>query len=361
MEFRFVATANGIGLHEDGVAPIVFVMGGNWPLRVELSNDRKHGGAALRCEATAEFEPKARIVEAFVSLATSQMPTGSTPAEQWSKPLTQLDPSGEIRGRLQSVPMDYMPPAFKDFAREIGELLSHAGRRAVDLLRWRSGELGAQRPFSAQSTEWRLEEGSYWHSFPGGTGLTIDHVAYPEVRPGAHDDLQRLFDEGREEPFAYELLREAWALRDVSPRTSLLLSITALEVAVKQYVADRVPQAEWLVNNAPSPDVVKLLREYLPTLEPSASAPINAEKLRKLPQELLDVLRCLRDQRNGVAHRPESHLKPSLRITPKRATSAVLAVRQVLMRLDVASGEAWAEEHVGSWAHVPSSGWRRVG
>jgi hypothetical protein len=39
------------------------------------------------------------------------------------------------------------------------------------------------------------------------------------------------------EPFAYELVREAWLQRGSNPRAALVTAITALEVAVKQFIA----------------------------------------------------------------------------------------------------------------------------
>jgi hypothetical protein len=257
--------------------------------------------------------------------------------------------------------MNYMPPAFQDFAARVQEQLPRAGNRAVELLRWRSGELGPQRPFaSGRQVSWRLGHGE-WQSFPGSTALTIDHTALLEISPQAHADLQHLLSAGQTEPFAYELVREAWAVRTTSPRTALLIAITALEVAVKQYIAARVEAATWLVNNLPSPDVISLLRDYLPTLEPPPAAPPSASKLDPLPGDLVELLKKRRNQRNDLIHRPEAHVAPKPRITPERATSAVLAVRQVFLRLDIANGQTWCCDFLEELPNrVPPSGYRRV-
>lgn len=106
MQFRFIGIAPDIGLHEEGVSPIVFTTDSDPPLRVELRDERGDHGLKLRCEVTTDFEPKSKTVAAFESLAADRLPPGSTPADKWSKPLAQLDPSGEIRGPLWSVPMD---------------------------------------------------------------------------------------------------------------------------------------------------------------------------------------------------------------------------------------------------------------
>jgi hypothetical protein len=193
----------------------------------------------------------------------------------------------------------------------------------------------------------------------------MNAYSYPELTHAAHDDIVRLFDQGINEPFPYELIREAWAQRDANPRSALITAITALEVAVKQFIAKRVPPADWLVENVPTPDVIKLMREYLPTLDPPAGADPNAQRFEKLPEQLLNLLHKRRNQRNDVIHKPaayESMPRPDLPpITPKRAESAVLAVREVLYRLDLAEGHEWAAAHVGSGTEPPpNSGHRRV-
>jgi hypothetical protein len=176
----------------------------------------------------------------------------------------------------------------------------------------------------------------------------------------------KLFREGVDEPFPYELVREAWAQRDANPRSALITAITALEIAVKQFIAKRVPAADWLVENVPSPDVIKLMREYLPNLDPPARGRAGAERFRELPDELWRLLLKRRNQRNDVIHKPaayESQERPGLvPITPERAESAVLAVREVLFRLDLAEGHGWAVAQLGSGTRpAPGFGYRRVG
>ena len=256
--------------------------------------------------------------------------------------------------------MSVMPPGFREFAERIQRDLRDAAHRAVGLLRWRSGELGAVRPFTAAwQITWTLDD--VWHHFPGTTTVSLHADRLLEIRPSAAEDIARLAAVDRAEPFAYELLREAWALADTNPRSALLIAITALEVGTKQYIAERIPPAEWLVNNQPAPDVIAILRDYLPTLEPPTGAHAGASTV-DLPDDLLPLLRKRRDQRNKIAHSPKVYQEPEPVATPERARSAVLAVRQVLFRFDIADGEAWAHEHVrGPVGITVSQGYRRVG
>jgi hypothetical protein len=233
------------------------------------------------------------------------------------------------------------------------------------VLRWRTGELGGPLERPGTRFQWNLGDGQ-WHPLPSDTYLQLDAYSYPQLTRAAYDDIVRLFHEGTGEPFPYELIREAWAQRAANPRSAVITAITALEIAVKQFIARRVPAADWLVENVPTPDVIKLMREYLPTLDPPAGAHAGAERFRELPDQLWRLLLKRRNQRNDVIHKPaayESPRRPDLPpITPERAESAVLAVREVLYRLDLADGHAWAVAQLGSGTGpAPGSGYRRIG
>ena len=374
MFFRFVAVVRDLGLREEGCSTVVFTTG-EPTVRVELRGEPGSASTGpprvaiisntveIHCEATVEEEPPPKVRSSFESLAAGRLPDGSLSPEERPWQLAQINASGEIRGPLRGVPMSYMPQAFQDFAERIQRDLRDAATRAVGLLRWRSAELGPVQPFSAGAgVSWNLGDGQE-RAFPGRTSMVLGpYYAWLELCSDAEQDLQQLVAKGESEPFAYELLREAWAIRDSNPRSSLLIAITALEVGVKQYIANRVEPAAWLVNNLPSPDVIKVLRDYLPVLKPPAGGAGGASELEPLPDDLIKELRKRRDQRNDIAHKPEVHQRRDQVATPERARSAVLAVRQALFRLDVADGRDWARVHLREPPYEPpSAGVRRVG
>ena len=358
MLFRFSGVMQNFGLREDSISSLALTIG---KVQIDLRGEQAGNSVQLACRATFEAEPKQQIRDAFESLAANRLPPGSLPPDRWPKPLAQVAPSGEILGRLRSVPPEFMPPAFQRFSANVQRDLIASANKAVGLLRWRSGELGPWRPFDQQALSWSLGDGG-WLDFPGHTSLVLAYFAYLDLRSDAEQDLKQLAADGEGEPFAYELLREAWALTERNPRSSLLLAITALEVAIKQFIADRVEGSEWLVNNMPSPEVIAILRGYLPTLAPPSGAPAHASRLEPLSDELLDLLRKRRDQRNKITHSPKAHRQAAKVATTERAQTAVLAVRQVLLRLDIANGHDWAREHISEPPYAaPSGGYRRVG
>ncbi|MGE5636786.1 MAG: hypothetical protein ACM3UV_07595, partial [Nocardioidaceae bacterium] len=189
MEFRFVGHRTDAGLHPDGISPIVFTKGrADRKVRIELSDVAGNERLGLRCEVVISAQPKSANAQAFASLEAGQMPAGSVAPE---RPLGQLSASGQIQGRIASIPPSLLPRRFQQFVSTIQERLTTEGYRAVQLLRWRACELGPERPFTNTSLAWRRSDGG-WESFPGETGLSFAYVAYFEVRPAAHHELESL-------------------------------------------------------------------------------------------------------------------------------------------------------------------------
>jgi hypothetical protein len=91
----------------------------------------------------------------------------------------------------------------------------------------------------------------------------------------------------------------------------------------------------------------------------------TSTQVTRLPDQLWRLLLLRRNQRNDLIHKPAAYESTGRRdlppITLERAESAVLAVREVLYRLDLADGHGWAVAHMGSGTTpAPSSGYRRV-
>lgn len=360
MEFRLMGVLDNFGLHHDGVDHIDLRVKGARRIHVQLWTDRTTSTPGMRYRAGATFDPPVSVQRMFESLAAGRYPHGSRP--QMTLARGAVATSGRPVVRLAA--MSLMPEPFRAFVDALGDELNRAATRALAVLRWRTGELGG--PLEGPDTRfgWNLGDGR-WHPLPSDTYVRLDAYSYPELTLAAHDDIVRLFHEGIDEPLAYELIREAWAHRAANPRAALITAITALEIAVKQFIATRVPAADWLVENVPTPDVMKLMREYLPTLDPPPGGRRDAERFRELPDQLWRLLLKRRNQRNNVIHKPaayESAGRPDLQpITPERAEGAVLAVREVLYRLDLADGHAWAVAQLGSGTGpAPGSGYRRV-
>jgi hypothetical protein len=152
--------------------------------------------------------------------------------------------------------------------------------------------------------------------------------------------LANLLESGEEEPLCHELFREAWGLRSSAPRSALLIGVSALEIGFKELVAKLVPDCEWLVENAPSPPVVRMLEEYLPKLPTRLKI---KDKTLSPPKTILDELRKVIQARNKVTHTGGGD---SMR--GSRLKEALLAIEDVLWQLDYYSGHDWALKHMRS-------------
>jgi hypothetical protein len=142
---------------------------------------------------------------------------------------------------------------------------------------------------------------------------------------------------GKAEPLGHELFREAWAIRGSNPRSSLLIGVAAAEVRFKELVSSLAPQAEWLAMNSPSPDLMKMLRSYLPTLPTKLRINNGAWPPPKTVRRLLTEAIAAR---NRIAHGAGDAIHgPAL-------TKILHAIRDLLYLLDVYAGEQWAWDNV---------------
>jgi hypothetical protein len=352
VHFKLSLTISGLSLHPGGVDSLHLTLDKAHPVTVTLSGPTEREMAdrseQILCDATTEFDPNNTITGAFSKLAEDRLPDGHPPAEEWPKQLDYVDSEGSISPNYV-VPMWLMPSAFQDFASQLRSELHAAAEAALGVLRWRSRSLGPPQPFSSRGLSWSFD-GKGWHRMPS-TG-TVDVISSDllELTREAATELQTLLDGNRLEPLGHVLFREAWSQRRSNRRSSLLLGITALEIGIKEYIAACVPDAEWLAMNSPTPPVVNMLTEYLPTL----TAPGDGAALQPFEDETVEALKVGVGVRNRLAHRGAD-------VTAKRLLPTLRAVRNVLWALDVALGYGWAEGHMfPSLEKDVSQGYRRI-
>lgn len=112
-------------------------------------------------------------------------------------------------------------------------------------------------------------------------------------------------------------------------------------------MAQRVPEDQRArITDEPFDDILTPLRHVVPTLPPPAGSLSSASMLAPLPEDLLQLLERRRHQRNRLSHNPKTYLRATDQPTRTHAIEAVLATRQVLLRLDVANGHLWARQHL---------------
>jgi hypothetical protein len=223
-----------------------------------------------------------------------------------------------------------MPRRTQDFVVVVRTELAEAAARTIGLLRWRMADEGPYDAIRTRGALWSLD-GDDWHHLPTAIEMRTSTSIVPRISSAIHGDVQALLDGGAEEPLAHRLWREAWQLRADNPRSALLIGMTALEVGVKNYIARAVPDTDWLLEQLPAPPTHRLLADYIPSLSPPSEAAAP-----RITAEVRDAIRGAQDLRNVLAHTGKGEvgydwLDRTLRL-----------IRNVLWRLDAASGFSWA-------------------
>jgi hypothetical protein len=342
MRFTQHFTAQRLSLDPSGTNPIALKIEKEHALAIELRTNPD--SEDIKCTIGAELDPPDSVRDAFDALTEGRLPT--PPAADEFRP-DYVAADGTLREH-HIAPLHLMPESFRQFAGALSAEMSDAASAALGALRWRSRALGSQRVLSAQPVEWSLDR-EEWNMLPTSTGVTTIDIPRIEVGADTSQELQVLLDAGISEPLAHALLREGWSQRRENPSSALLIGMAALEIGVKEYVAACAPDAAWLAENAPTPPVVNMLTDYLPTLQPLA----GGHAFPSLDDELIKVLRVGVNLRNALAHRGEQ-------ISSDRLDKTLRAVRNVLWTLDAARGYPWAAEYVTALDNDPAAGFRRI-
>jgi len=224
--------------------------------------------------------------------------------------------------------------AVKEVSTRVNGRISSFLREFLRIVRWRNGVYGHHRLIRCAEgeLEWS-QDGVTWkparRSIIASVGLELRAVRF---KSPLFDQISELLLAEDYEPIGHELLREAWNLRHDSPRSALMLGVSALEVGIKAFVSKLVPSSEWLCFEMPAPPVVKMIEEYLPKLP--VKLKINDKVF--IPPKIIEVLRKAVTKRNRVAHKGTAiHNDESL-------ADILMNIQMTLYFLDYYAGHSWA-------------------
>jgi hypothetical protein len=206
----------------------------------------------------------------------------------------------------------------------------------IDVFRWRHGLVGGpigwvEAFYSGDSNKWL--KFTLARRIELGVGIPFKK----SLKDVPQEEIVRLVEEDKQEPIAHQLLREAWELKQSNPRSALAIGMAAAEIGVKDLIAVLVPGAGWLVQETPSPPIVKMLRNYLPKL------PVRGQfkdKRLKPPKELIRLIDKGTDFRNGLVHAGKP--PPNWR----ELQEILRAVNDLLWICELYKGERWAGRYV---------------
>jgi hypothetical protein len=260
------------------------------------------------CAITAKMEPPREALEAFRSLVSS--------------------------GGYEHLPPSDWPTPLLSFFHSVQSEMQDAGLRTLRVLRWVRGTPGAHDLLKGvQGFDGSMDGKTLaWKFLPGIRGLHVR--VYEDLTEGWVSGASLLsLGKGHDEPLGHNLFREAESQRYENPRSALVIGIAAVEIGLKECIADLVPQARWLVENIPSPPLDKLLQHYLPSL------PMRGHMQGKgvtVPKRLRGVVRKAVTLRNATVH------SESKGVSAEDLNEILDAVRDLLYLFDACRGHDWA-------------------
>jgi hypothetical protein len=211
-------------------------------------------------------------------------------------------------------------------------------KKSIAILKWRYGLIDA--PFNSFSnwSEAVSLDGSAWRGISTLRGFRIQFL-HParKIGPPALDETGRLHNEGEEPPLGLQLLVEAWNQRTTHPRSALVIGVTAAEIALKQLVGELAPDAQWLIDNVPSPPILKIAKDYIPTLR--VKARLTGKTLRP-PKPLLKKLNEAVELRNKVVHAGKAPPEPD------ELKEILVSMEDLVWICDLYKGHTWAWDHI---------------
>ena len=328
VHFRLTYQVTGYHLHPD--APLTVRLGGQRNISAVFergaADPEAPGQEKGLIRGQAEFDPPPRSVSALQNLLKAP-----------AKPDAAADPGRAAPRR--SPRFDELPAPLQVFGRQIYNELSDAAVRTFGVIRWRCALVGPVRPYVSLGMEWS-EDGTVWHSFPRDITLRVGAATVQrKLRSGDAAELESMISAGAQEPLAHILLREARAAATVtaSYSSALIMAMAALEIGAKHLIGKLVPQAEWLAVEAPTPPIVRVLTDYLPTLP--ARLVLKGKPVIP-PQGLIDTLRKATTARNTAIHAGSRELPLDF------VNRVVAAVSDMLCIFDFYAGSAWALDHL---------------
>jgi hypothetical protein len=226
-----------------------------------------------------------------------------------------------------------VPAALDSFSKQISREFSDMARRAVQVARWRVNAHGTHRTICGGKGVGYSLDGKAWFTLPQDINFSMDVAHALSLRDDELGDIELLLDNGDDEPIAHQLFREALENRFPNPRSALILAVTAIETGVKNCISGLVPNATWLVENAPTPPVVHMLREFLPELSKTLD---RDNPMLQVPTAMLDVVKDAVTMRNRLVHTGRQDIDDA------KLRSILYTTKDILWILDYWRGRQWA-------------------
>jgi len=308
----------------------------------------KHQGKPVRqlcCDIIRDVEPPKRARDTLLALRENRLllddPVQEGLPQTSMSAGTIVDLQGNIKPRW-IVNFDLLPKGAKPWFREIYAELSEQLTNFVKTVRWVQNTAGGHRPFSSVGAFWSLD-GEEWSHFPSNTNVKIHQPRPIEASDAARLKMAAIVNDQICEPISHDLMREAGELVARTPRSALLVAFAALETGIKGQLKRMIPDASGLIDEMPSPPLLKMFQEVLPSTIKAKGLSSDHFPLKKHAK---DYLQKWVTQRNQVTHGTKHS------VDADKVEEFIQFAKDILYLLDHIEGHEWALDHLEStvWA-----------
>lgn len=228
--------------------------------------------------------------------------------------------------------INFYPEEFRHFIKPISD--EHIGliKKLHTLLSWRCGNT---RNFSFVDRLERLYcsiNGNEWFQLPPHYQLSGSMLPRPPVLNQCFDgpdDISDYLISDKISTIPIELLHEARKINSTgNSRSALVIAMSALEVRIKEFIASISPNSKWLIENIQSPPIIKLLKDYLPSLV--SSPDVYKSKIDPYIDEIDNAVTL----RNTITHKGAN-------VSFRRCAEFIENIEYLMLVLDAESGQKW--------------------
>ncbi|NVK58612.1 MAG: hypothetical protein HWE37_00905 [Rhodobacteraceae bacterium] len=334
-----VSRESDLPAHIDGEEGTEFTL---WLREVE------HQGKPVRqlcCDIVRDVEPPKRAWDTLLALKENRLLLDDPIQEGLPQTSmisgTIVDLQGNIKPRY-AVNFDLLPKGAKPWFSQIKAEMSEQLANFVKTLRLVQNTAGGHRPFSHVGTYWSLD-GEDWYHFPLKINTKLRQPRPIEASDAARVRIAAVVNDKVHEPISHDLMREAGELVAAAPRSALLVAFAALETGIKAQLKRMVPDASSLIDEMPSPPLLKMLQEILPSTIDVKGLSSDHFPLKRHAKEYLQKWVA---QRNQLTHGTKHS------VDADKVEEFIQFAKDVLYLLDYVEGHNWALDHLESaiWA-----------
>lgn len=330
-----VSRATDLPAHYDGVEGTEFIL---WMREVKHQSQSE---CQLCCDLVRDVEPPDRAKHTLLALRENRLLLDDPIQEGLPQIALPDETIVDLKGNIKpgwTVDLDLLPRGAKPWFQQVRAEMSEQLANFVKLLRWVQNTAGDHSPFSSLGAYWSLD-GENWTHFPSAINLKLRQPRPIDASEAARVRIAAIMNDHVHEPISHDLMREAGELVARTPRSALLVAFAALETGIKEQLKLMMPDASGLIDEMPSPPLLKIVQEILPSTIKAKGLSSDHFPLKKHAK---DYLQKWVTQRNQVTHGTKHSVDAA------KVEEFIQFAKDVLYLLDHVEGHDWALDHLES-------------